>query len=55
MVDALEMDAGGRRCTSVELSLFGELIGAEGGQLLILVLSLATSSEWLDMVSKQVL
>ena len=28
---------------------------AEGGQLLILILSLATSSEWLYMVSKQVL
>ena len=49
------MDEGGSRCTSMVLSIFVELIGAEGGQLLILVLSLFTSSELVDMVSKQVL
>ena len=48
------MDEGGSRCTSMVLSIFVELIGAEGGQLLILVLSLFTSSELVDMVSKQV-
>ena len=32
------MDEGGSRCTSMVLSIFVELVGAEGGQLLILVL-----------------
>ena len=55
MTDALEMTEGGRRCTCIVLGVFVELIGAEGGQLLILRLSLFGSSEFVGMVSKQVL
>ena len=55
MVDALEMTEGGRRCTSMVLRVFVELIGVEGGQLLILIRSLLASSELVVMVSKQVL
>ena len=54
MTDALEMNAGGRICTSMVLRVLVELIGVEGGQL-ILMLSLLTSSELVVMVSKQVL
>ena len=41
--------------TSMLLMVFWELIKVSGGQLLTLVLSLATSSELVDMMSKQVL
>ena len=41
--------------TSILLIVFWELIEVSGGQLLTLVLSLATSSELMDMMSKQLL
>ena len=54
MADALKIDAGGRRNTSMLLMVFGEFIEVQRGQLLTLVQSLATSSELVDMMSKQV-
>ena len=55
MPDVLEMDDGGRRCILIVLRVFVELIGVEGKQLSILMLSLLINCELVVMESKQVL